>query len=92
MNNTEWIELDFEETCPHCDAVNEIVNHDVEKDRWVVKCKECGEEIMLCNVCDAYLEDTPRSCDWHEEIIDGVKCGVCFRGITHRLNEFKSSI
>ena len=79
----DWIELGFEETCPHCDAVNEIAYHNPDRDGWVVKCKECGEEMMLCSLCDAYLETATRTCDWHEEIIDGVRCGVCFRGITH---------
>lgn len=70
----------FIETCPHCDGENDYLD----PIGYVAKCAHCGEEIMLCDKC-MHADDNPyMKCDWHEEVIDGKLCGVCFRGITHR--------
>lgn len=40
---------DFEETCPYCDFVNEVV-WDGKSDTII--CAGCGAEILLCNNCE----------------------------------------
>lgn len=72
----------FGETCPHCGAENEIENYDIKKKGFVIKCQECGAEMFLCNEC--WDEDNPNEyCNWHEETINGRRCGVCLRGIAY---------
>lgn len=62
----------YNETCPHCEHENELV--DVPKDVFKIKCKHCGQEIMLCSKC--YLID--GMCDWRKTETGG----KCFRGET----------
>lgn len=47
MGKTE--DYDLEEICPHCSHVNQI--------KWDrtsrrIKCQNCGEEILLCSLCN----------------------------------------
>ena len=62
----------YNETCPHCENENELF--DVPKDVFKIKCKHCGQEIMLCDKC--YLID--EKCDWRKTKTGG----KCFRGET----------
>lgn len=42
-------DYDFEEICPHCDFVNEVVWDG--KSRSII-CAGCGKEIVLCSACE----------------------------------------
>lgn len=65
------------EVCPHCDATNDL-EWNVETQGYIIKCQECGKEMMLCDECLCH-EDS-KCCDWH---VEGDK-SVCFRG-THKM-------
>ncbi|MCC2255559.1 hypothetical protein LKD70_14235 [Ruminococcus sp. CLA-AA-H200] len=70
------------EACPYCMQENVFPNYDVEKQGYIVQCKHCGGQMMLCDEC-LHADDNPTSqCDWHEEVRNGLSFGVCFRGIT----------
>ena len=43
-------EYDFEENCPHCDHLNEVVWDGKAK---TTVCENCGKTIKLCSLCDA---------------------------------------
>ena len=53
------------EICPYCDGEN-ILQHDVEKDGYKVKCQHCGEEIMLCDACLNSEDNEGQFCNWSE--------------------------
>ena len=36
------------EWCPHCEYENE---YNVDKNTWIVTCKQCGRPIVLCDKC-----------------------------------------
>lgn len=42
-------DYDFEEICPHCDFVNEVV---WDGKSGTIVCAGCGKEIVLCSVCE----------------------------------------
>lgn len=64
------------EMCPHCGNEN-VVNWDVEKDGFVIRCGECGKEMMLCDAC-YHSDDNPQQrCDGC--VVNGK--WKCFRGI-----------
>lgn len=54
------------EVCPHCMGEN-ILNWDIEKDGFQVKCKHCGQEMMLCDACTHSDDNEKQICDWSEE-------------------------
>lgn len=55
------------EMCPECGYEN-VIQWNVEKDVWEIKCQQCGERIMLCDAC------------MHSEDNKDMKCSVkCFR-------------
>ena len=77
------------EICPFCMGENIFPNYDVRRNGFVVTCKHCGEEIMLCDEC-CHLEDSDsHKCDWHEVKCDRGYEGHCFRGITHHKEKVK---
>jgi hypothetical protein len=53
------------EWCHYCENEN-IIQWDVEKDGYEVRCQHCGAELMLCDAC--YHTDDPHmmKCDWCE--------------------------
>jgi hypothetical protein len=55
------------EMCPHCMSEN-IIQWDVEKDGYEVKCQHCGEKIMLCDACYHSDDNHMMKCDWCEGI------------------------
>jgi hypothetical protein len=63
------------EVCPYCDSEN-IIQWDVEKDGYVIKCSQCGKEMMLCDACYHSDDNKEQKCDWH---VKGNMC-ICFRG------------
>ena len=54
------------EVCPDCMGEN-IIEWDVEKDGYKVKCHHCGEEMMLCYSCLHSEDNDCQFCDWCEE-------------------------
>lgn len=69
MNNETII---CTEPCPYCEESNEYAQN-VDKDGFVVKCKNCGKEIFLCDECLHHGDNKGMTCDWKED-------GTCFRG------------
>lgn len=55
---------DNEEICPHCDYVNSF-NWDCVSRKMV--CKGCGEEILLCSVCDMYKHSCGK-CPYEKKV------------------------
>ena len=46
---------DFDEACPHCDYVNEVLlseTKECKNGKRTLICKDCGETILACNLCD----------------------------------------
>lgn len=71
------------ETCPHCGSENVFGNWDVETQGYVVKCWQCGNEILLCDECLHADDNSGRRCDWHGIYANGKeRGGSCFRGTT----------
>lgn len=66
-NHTEAVE-----GCPHCMTENVYPNYDVVGNNYTAVCKNCGEEIMLCDECFHADDNREHKCDWTEK--DG-----CFR-------------
>lgn len=63
------------ETCPHCGMQNFYPEWDAEKQGYIAKCQECGQEIFLCDEC-LHADDNPgQYCDWHSNC-------KCHRGKT----------
>lgn len=54
------------EMCSNCMGEN-IIQWDVEKDGYEVKCQHCGEKIMLCDACFHSDDNEVHKCDWHED-------------------------
>lgn len=76
------MQLECVEVCPHCGNENVYENIDPVAVGYKMVCNSCGAEIMLCDEC-MHADDNPcGKCNWHEEIRDGKKVGVCFRGVT----------
>jgi Zn ribbon nucleic-acid-binding protein len=46
------------ELCPHCSHENNFVW--IEGTSRVIKCKECGEEMLLCSLCDMDTVDCSK--------------------------------
>ena len=71
------------EMCAFCESENTYPMHNVDVDGYVVICKYCGQQIMLCDECQ-HSEDNPnRHCDWC-----ATECGGrCFRGNTIEIKE-----
>ena len=68
------------EICPHCDHEN-ILQWDVEKDGYIIKCGECGREMFLCDECMHPDGEFCDRCNWQEFVDgDGNKISACFRG------------
>lgn len=63
------------ECCPHCGG-EEVFEWDVETNGYVVKCLDCGNEMMLCDECLHSDDNKCQKCDWHKE----GNMSVCFRG------------
>lgn len=63
------------ELCPFCMEESTYPGWDVEKQGFVVKCKHCGIENMLCDECYqiAIENEQPHVCDWKETETGG-KC------------------
>ena len=80
MARTEAVEV-----CPWCGGENVFEDYDVSKSGYIVKCRHCNEEIMLCDEC-LHCDDNPHGeCDWHEDchLPKGERhFGYCFRGTT----------
>lgn len=71
------------EVCPHCECENVFKNWNAEKQGYVAKCWQCGQEIMLCDECLHADDNRGQKCDWHGVHIKGKPPeGHCFRGIT----------
>ena len=52
------------ETCPYCGEENVYNNIDVVGQDYVAQCKNCHQDIMLCDEC-LNAEDNPgQRCDW----------------------------
>lgn len=66
------------EICPHCSKENIFPMYDVEENEYVVKCKHCDAEILLCDECLHSDDNTARMCDWCKT----EQGGKCFRGCT----------
>ena len=49
-NSDDEEEFDCEEICGNCDYVNGF-NYEENGSRIII-CKNCGEEILLCSLCD----------------------------------------
>lgn len=67
------------EVCPHCGFENIYVGYDTATNGFIVRCKDCGKEIFLCDACQhtMFEDGEPYNCDWCE-----TDCGgVCHRGI-----------
>lgn len=63
------------EVCPHCEAEN-YIEWDLMKNGYVVKCNECGKEMMLCDECRHVDDNLNQICDGKN--VNGE--WVCFRG------------
>lgn len=72
------------EMCPHCMSENVYPDWDTEKSGFVAICKECGQEIMLCDECYHSDDNMAQICDWCTISGEHGEEGHCFRGITHR--------
>lgn len=59
------------EVCPNCMGEN-IIQWDVERNGYEIKCKYCGEKMMLCDACFHSNDNLEQRCNYHE--ING-----CFR-------------
>lgn len=66
------------EVCPHCMGENILLNYDVDKSGYMVKCNHCGREMMLCDECLHTDDNLQGKCDWRKTEIGG----CCFRGET----------
>lgn len=71
LRKTEAVEM-----CPHCMEENVFTNYDVRKEGYKVRCRHCGNEIMLCDECRHNADY--HQCDWHETY----EGGACYRGET----------
>ena len=70
------------ETCPFCSTENNYPEWDADKQGFVAICKNCGEQIFLCDEC-LNREDNPgQVCDWHLLFYEGRQFGLCHRGST----------
>lgn len=52
------------ELCPHCSHENNFVW--VEGNSRSIKCEECGEEILLCSLCNMDMVDCSK-CPFYKE-------------------------
>lgn len=68
----------FVEFCPYCDNEAEGT-YRVDNDEYVGVCDHCKQEIHICGDCMLAEDNPSEKCDWHIEVIDGVKYSVCFR-------------
>lgn len=53
----EAMDETIQETCPHCDYVNEFKVSETKSNKngkKTITCKECGKEIFACSLCDGY--------------------------------------
>lgn len=67
------------EMCPHCMGENVYPMYNPNESGYVVKCKHCGKEILLCDECMHSEDNESQKCDWHE-----TECGgTCFRNATN---------
>lgn len=79
MNITEAVEC-----CPYCEFESSYPNYCVEESGYVVKCKNCGREMFLCDECVHADDNKEMKCDWHiVGVKNGIITGACFRGVTH---------
>ena len=70
--------MEFVDICPHCEEEN-VFDWDPQKQGFIVKCKYCEREMMLCDACGELDEDgywISDYCDWH---IEG-GYSVCHKG------------
>lgn len=74
-------ETEAVETCPYCVGENTYPDKDCEQEGYIETCQHCGKEIFLCDECKHADDNIQGSCGWHEEVKNGQKFGVCFRGI-----------
>ena len=80
------------EVCPYCGAENTFPGWDVKRQGYITVCKECGEQIMLCDECLHADDNTNKMCDWHEVTHEhNVMEGHCFRGVTRHSDHQKST-
>ena len=81
MNKTYF---EVVEVCPYCGNENIYPMHNVNINGYVVHCKHCGEEILLCDECLNAEDNLGQHCNWNK-----TNCGgKCFRGTT--INKFKN--
>lgn len=78
MKNTGNIQWAATECCPFCEYENEFLNYETCKNGYIVRCKNCGREIFLCDECLHSDDNVVRKCDFREYSEN--KRG-CFRGI-----------
>lgn len=82
---TEEMATETVEMCPYCMSENVFRNWDAQKQGFVAKCWQCGQEIMLCDECLHSDDNRTGRCDWHGVYANGREIeGRCFRGVTHR--------
>lgn len=79
----EQIITEAVETCPYCGAESTFPNWDTATQGYVAVCRNCHEQIMLCDECLHAEDNETQRCNWHE-ITCGPHCteGHCFRGVT----------
>lgn len=70
------------EACPFCVEENIFPNWDIKTQGFKVTCRECGEEMMLCDECLHAEDNKGGHCDWHEIQYQNYTEGHCFRGVT----------
>lgn len=51
--------VEIEEMCPYCDEIN----HFIYKGKMKDTCKNCGKQILLCNICDTEY-DNCKNCKY----------------------------
>ena len=60
------MKVDIEEQCPHCGVLNEL---EWDEQSYTTICEGCGEEIILCSVCERDLNTEDCSnCPYEAEL------------------------
>lgn len=63
-------DYNFEEYCPYCDSMIPVVIDEAEERRYATTCPVCGEQLMLCTLCQWDQMDenhnAPGDCDFHD--------------------------
>ena len=65
------------EVCPHCSYENVYPMWDVNVNGYIAICKNCGQQIFLCDECKHSDDNENIFCNWCK-----TECGgKCFRGV-----------